>query len=165
MLYLSAQITLPPTTSDATLFCGILAQYTISMLFPGLHCVEFTVYMPVFSVDSWVRIFDLHFSSLSDISTTLSPGERRFCASETPLWPSSSSLPLHELIRLQDQWDVPAWIPCLPGFHVYQDPMVPASRLYSNYPVPKNSMSKWSGSLPFKACIGLSPISIFQRRE
>lgn len=40
------------------------------------------------------------------------------------------------------------------------DPMVPASTPYTAYPDPKNPMSKWPGSFPFRACTGLFPGSI-----
>lgn len=45
----------PDTTSDTTLFYGILAQYTISKLFHGPYCIEFTVDMSVSSMDYEVR--------------------------------------------------------------------------------------------------------------
>ena len=164
MLYLSrfsSDNTSPDTTSDATLFCGILEKNTISVLFPAVHCVEFTVYMPVSSVDSWVRIFNWHFSSLSGWHKHLS-----YTWKKEVLCFRDPTLAVLKAVSFHMKWYMCRTNEmCLSGFHVYPDPMVPASRLYSNYPDPKNSKPKWSGNLPFRVCIGLSPISIFQRRD
>lgn len=52
----------------------------------------------------------------------------------------------------------------LPGFHVYPDPILPASRPCSAHPDPKDSQSKWP-DCPLGGCPGLFPRSVLQRRD
>lgn len=97
--------------------------------------------------------------SSSSMSAALIPGERRkevLCFRDPGCSFSAASLP--EVRSLQEQRDVPAWIPPLP------DPKLPAYGPCSAYPDASDPLTWWSEP-PFGACPGVFSRSVLQRRD